>query len=451
MVTGLTSYYYPIGNIGVPVTYHVKVTPDSGTGYASATIELFDTTLPYSSLSSPATIYMGDFLGSGQNVNGAGPVYFNYNSDVIEVQLATSGSDTIEADNASPSTFTLIFGMAGDDTITGYVGYDHLWAGEDDDLLIGGGGDDFLEGWSGDDIIWGGDQNNMWDSGYANDRDWLWGNIIATGVSITSEINLLYGSGGNDGINGAGGPDEIWGGAGNDLVHGYPGDDIIHGGDGTFASGTGDDYLTGGLGVDQILGEDGNDIIRGDDLTASSGSGDFLEGGEGMDNIWGGEGDDYIRGDDGDDFVRGEADDDTIYGDSGNDALDGGAGTDVLFGDDGSGGGSGGKDFLFDFDATGGDTLSGEGGDDLLWSVDSSATSDSIDGGSGSDEYWVDTSPTTEVPTTCETAGTGSGPGSSFTAPVDFFVGFANDQLNWPHDSFDFWHPTTGHAGARSA
>ena len=186
----------------------------------------------------------------------------------------------------------------------------------------------------------------------------------------------------DDLINGSTEIDNIYGVGGNDTLNGLDGDDRIYGG-------TGNDALDGGDGRDTLFGDGGNDIIFGgtdsDGISGGDGS-DNLHGGLGDDSLDGGEGDDIIYGGDGTDNLRAGNDDasmvNSLYGEAGNDNLSGGEGQDRLEGDadNDSLSGGGAADLLIG--GTGNDVLDGGTGDDI---VDGGAGIDSLIGGLGID------------------------------------------------------------------
>jgi len=66
---------------------------------------------------------------------------------------------------------------------------------------------------------------------------------------------LVFGTGGTDGLIGNGGNDELLGGAGDDILLGGAGIDVLFGG-------TGNDYLAGGAGTDYLYGGEGLDTYK---------------------------------------------------------------------------------------------------------------------------------------------------------------------------------------------
>jgi Ca2+-binding RTX toxin-like protein len=151
----------------------------------------------------------------------------------------------------------------------------------------------------------------------------------------------------------------------------------------------GDDNLVGTTGDDQIYAFGGNDFVFG------RGGNDLLDGGDGHDQLRAGEGDDRLLGGDGDDFLAGGDGDDILDGGAGWDrtsfftgatagvtvdlriqgvAQNTGRGMDTLIGIEHTSGtafddvliGNDGDNWLWG-DPTGNDTISGNGGNDLIW------------------------------------------------------------------------------------
>lgn len=77
------------------------------------------------------------------------------------ITIGTDSNDTLTADETGGEVFGLdgddkLTGGSGDDTLTGGSGIDELFGGIGDDELFGGTGDDFLTGGTGSDILTGG-------------------------------------------------------------------------------------------------------------------------------------------------------------------------------------------------------------------------------------------------------------------------------------------------------
>src|SRR3954453_3475925 len=178
-------------------------------------------------------------------------------------------------------------------------------------------------------------------------------------ASRTSRTVQVFGEDGNDRLAGASGRDTLAGGAGDDNLPGAAGADRLRGG-------SGNHQLSGNSGRDNLQGGDGNDV---------------LDGGSGNDFESGGNGDDVLR--------QGVAPNgaDSLFGDGGNDTVDYGARAapvNVTVDDQPGDGdrrsnerdnvrssvervmGGAGSDVLIGRDSSGGDTLVGGTGDDVL-------------------------------------------------------------------------------------
>ena len=287
-----------------------------------------------------------------------------------------------------------MFGLDGNDVLTGGTGNDYLFGGLGNDRLSGDIGDDELRGQEGDDELFGLDGNDVLTGGTGNDyllgglgNDRLSGDTGDDDLRGEDGDDQLFGLDGHDVLTGGAGNDYLLGGLGNDRLSGDIGDDELRGqeGDDELFGLDGNDLLTGGAGKDFVIGGGGNDRLMGDtgadDLRGEDGNDtvfgmegdDLLTGGAGDDSLNGGAGIDQLAGDVGDDELYGEDGDDALFGMDGNDLLVGGIGNDHLSG-------SAGADRLFG-DA-GDDELDGEDGDDYLEGSDGN---DQLDGGAGVD------------------------------------------------------------------
>ncbi len=105
----------------------------------------------------------------------------------------SAGDDTIDCTNASPGK--TIYGLAGNDTVTGTAYADKIYGGTGNDTMTGGPGNDTLKGDAGNDTV--------------------------------------TGSAGNDSLVGGTGADTLSGGTGSDTISAVPADasaDILNGG-----------------------------------------------------------------------------------------------------------------------------------------------------------------------------------------------------------------------------
>lgn len=273
-------------------------------------------------------------------------------------------------------------GGEGMDTLRGDDGNDNLNGGTESDTLVGFAGRDTLNGNNGDDRLFGGLDNDRLDGGVGND--------------------LLRGNEGQDTLIGARGNDTLVGGDGDDTLFGGFDDDVLRGE-------AQNDRLDGGRGVDRHFGEDGNDTIIGgagadennggagiDLVDYSAGNAavalNLLTGGtqgnangdtfSGIEQVFGTNSGDTIIGDGADNLLSGFDGDDRLEGGDGRDTLNGGSGNDILVGQNGA-------DRLVG--NGGSDTLVGNGASDTLLgqsgndTLNGSAGEDVLEGGFGSD------------------------------------------------------------------
>ena len=321
-------------------------------------------------------------------------------------QQGTSGNDTLSGVGTNDheiNTSDIIYGLAGNDSITANAGDDTVYGGAGDDYIEAGSGNDIVEGNEDADTIYGEDGNDTIYGNEGNDARLDGGNgedIVYGGTGN----DLIYGGAANDTLFGEEGNDTVYGGSGNDYIEGGDGDDTLNGeadidrlmgglGNDTLSGGTGNDYLLGEAGTDTLNGNDGDDILDG-------GAGnDTLNGGNNNDTIFGGDGDDiinpgtgndyvyagsgndqvtdaasssssqkYVHGEDGDDTISLGDSNDFIYGGNGNDVISGGSGNDFIDGGEGN------------------DTLNGNSFNDTIYG---GAGDDTINPGTGNDTVYA--------------------------------------------------------------
>jgi Ca2+-binding RTX toxin-like protein len=152
-------------------------------------------------------------------------------------------------------------------------------------------------------------------------------------------------------VSGAGGDDHI------SIDGHWRGSRFFSGGDGndTLSIDTSGGRHGGGKEDFDLSGDAGNDSLTGGKHE------DVLSGGPGDDTLKGGSGNDNVSGDEGNDQLFGEAHNDQLDGGPGNDKVDGGKGSDVMLG---------GTE------------------DDTFFAVDGKP--DSLDGGDGFDDAYID-------------------------------------------------------------
>jgi Ca2+-binding RTX toxin-like protein len=250
--------------------------------------------------------------GGAVPIQGGTPTVAN--TSLIEL-FGLAGDDNLSLDEVNGALpRALLFGGAGNDTLTGGSGNDQLFgeAGNDtlfgkggNDLLFGGAGNDRLIGGSGDDQVFGqaDDDRIIWNPGDGTDLNEGGDGIDTIEVNggnaaevftatpngsrvrfdrvspapftldIGTAENLVVNmNGGDDTFTGANGLAPLIkltvdGGAGNDTITGGDGNDTLLGGDGddTIIGGRGDDLMLGGAGDDVFVWNpgDGSDVVEG--------------------------------------------------------------------------------------------------------------------------------------------------------------------------------------------
>ncbi|CAA6606450.1 hypothetical protein MTBLM1_90119 [Rhodospirillaceae bacterium LM-1] len=267
----------------------------------------------------------------------------NYGYIVAGTASGASTDDVIDASVTSAGYFpspigSIIFGLDGNDTITGTTA------------------DDVIYGDSGNDIITGGAGNNKLDGGDGNDWAWYSGAdsvtvYMGTGTASTVYSSVSY----NDSLSGI---EHVKGSGGNDFFYfsnlftsatsvtgGAGTDTLILTGD--YSSGVSLTHLdtvetvslSGGTSYNVTLGVSTSALTYIDASTASSaifdgsanGGGFSFHGSAGADSIIGGSANDTLVGGSSADSINGGSGFDTLIGGMGSDHLTGGAGNDVFY------------------------------------------------------------------------------------------------------------------------
>ena len=203
-------------------------------------------------------------------------------NDDKDVVYGGAGNDTITTGDDAD----LIYGGTGNDTIDGGIDADTIYGGDGNDTIIGGEGSDIIDGGAGDDVIYAGldpsapDVLNIPDDGTGP---------FGPDLVPNNGMDVVHGGDGNDTIYGADDDDTLFGDAGNDYIDGGIDDDTIDGGTGddTLLGGQGDDAIIGGTGNDNIDGGTGADIMSGGDdrdTFTNITAGDVVDGNEGGDD-----------------------------------------------------------------------------------------------------------------------------------------------------------------------
>ncbi len=322
--------------------------------------------------------------GGDGNDNLLGDCY-NFYFSTSGVLYGGAGNDTLTGNNGSD----LLVGGAGNDTLLGEYIYSFMPGG---DIFDGGPGNDSLQGGKGNDIY-------LFDHGYGEDTiedfDTTSGNvdtlkfaldIVRSDVEITRNWNTLV-------FRIKGTTDQVLVPSG--ITKSPRQLERIEFGDGTVLTGDevtliseeirgtpGNDTITGSAIRDRIYAEAGNDAIYG------SGGDDLIEGGPGNDTLLG----DYyqISGYEGNDTLDGGSGDDSLQGSLGNDTylLGRGYGTDTILDYDAT---PGNVDTLrFKSDVLPGDIKASTDGWHLYFSIEGTGDSIKISYYYFRSQYWVE-------------------------------------------------------------
>ncbi len=258
-------------------------------------------------------------------------------ADTGDTLLGSGGADVIVGDNAQsdvrgdapyPTDLAGGAGLGGGDHLYGGDQADLLYGGLADDRVWAGNGDDYAEGNDGTDRIWGeagdddliGGSSELADGTFTGSEpgrpdagDFLYGgdgqDVVAgdnarithggpphpvmAGHGLTTERGVDLADEDADPAPGRFGGDTIQGGAEADIVFGQRGDDVVSLGDGP-------DYGEGGQGTDTVHGDDGDDDVVGGSYTPVSGGGlDAVGQPDVGDTLAGDAGEDVVLGDDG--------------------------------------------------------------------------------------------------------------------------------------------------------
>lgn len=308
----------------------------------------------------------------------------------LEVLVLTGEGDVDGLGNALDND---LYGNAGDNRLEGGVGADWLYGGEGDDTYVVesaqdrvfeyvGEGIDTLERRFETNLVLADQVENLVLASAVVTGN---GNALNNVVTGNAAANRLSGLDGDDTLLGGDGDDQLWGGTGADMLSGGAGADYLDGGAGA-------DQMQGGAGNDVYIVDDGGDVIveatgGGTDQVQASAShalaGElenlFLTGSAAIDGT-GNALANYLAGNAAANRLDGAGGNDTLVGGAGDDILLGGAGNDAYIVDATSGSDvvdntGGGSDTLFFNSGVTFERLSfSRDGDDLLISIDQSAT-----------------------------------------------------------------------------
>lgn len=290
--------------------------------------------------SSQSTADTGNTLTFGPAPNA---IYGTDNGDIINPNQTLPGQPAVTDGNDA------IYGLGGDDELSGGGGNDSLFGGDGADFLSGDYGDDVLNGGAGFDYLVGGPGNDLLDGGA--DTDYAFLDLqarqsgiditftpdveqqIDTGMGIVTLRNIeqieISGSNLDDRIVGGAGDDRLWGAKGNDTLIGGDGNDIFGDDEGTnfVDGGAGDNRLNVGFGTQGANQAITFDFRDGRAVT-SAGTTTFVNiqsvsviGTNADDTIHGSDGSDYLNGAYGNNIIEGRGGDDYLGSEDGIDTA----------------------------------------------------------------------------------------------------------------------------------
>jgi Ca2+-binding RTX toxin-like protein len=239
----------------------------------------------YENMTGPVNVSADGVAGDGE----AGEAD-NIGTDVEEID-GTDQNDTLTATSSVPPDCSLrcteLIGNGGNDTLNGGSGPDYLEGDSGNDTLNGNAGQDILNADQGADDIHGGadlDEINYDDEPYfgavnpsvsvsiddvANDG--MTGQdgpgtdgAGAAADNVHSDVEVVFGTDGNDTLTGSAGFNELDGGWGNDTIDGRGGSDFLIGD-------IGDDAIQARDNAPDVIECDaGNDTVTSDDIDVVS-------------------------------------------------------------------------------------------------------------------------------------------------------------------------------------
>ena len=352
-LSGVDTASYASSSVGVTVDLRLT-SAQSSSGHASG-----DTLISIENLIGSNTA-ADTLIGSNGNVvntiDGGGGNDIIQGLGGADILIGGLGQDTVSyADSdqgvtvdISLSTAQISTGHASGDVLNGF---EHIIGSAHDDVLIANIGENDIFGGDGNDILMGGEGSDELNGQGGNDTaSYLSSNTaVSVYISVGAQSNTFNATqnglivGGPQVVNGAAGDllssiENLTGSLYNDQLFGDTGANILNGSDG-------DDLLVGNAGADILIGGSGSDIASYSttstgvvaNLFNSANNTGHAAGDtyNSIENLMGSTGGDTLTGNNQDNIIWGNSGIDTLYGLDGNDILDGGAGNDSLYGDGG--------------------------------------------------------------------------------------------------------------------
>ena len=324
---------------------------------------------------------------SGGHANGDEVEFFDNGVEVTATEAAPIAATTTDAaltQNTQVSSFESVTGSMHNDRLAGDHRMNVLNGGEGDDTLSGRGGADRLIGGPGADRLDGGSSESSTGVQHIDWAVYRGMMILPDMKGVTVDLDEMEGTAGDAEGDTLVNIELVWGSTGDDMFIASEGVDLIHGDEGNDTV----SYERSDMGVNVSLTDDNNSgiantdapadtdlgtaihyIVDGADVTVADATDAQKEG-----NTNGAAGDRLG----GIENLTGSSKVDTLVGDTSPNVLTGMGGNDMLTGGDETTGG----DKLYGGD--GKDTLNGGGGDDML---NGGAGNDTLNGGLGLDTF----------------------------------------------------------------
>ena len=169
------------------------------------------------------------------------------------LEIGGTGADTLDASIPNAQSQSALYGVGGNDTLTGGSTYTDLFGGNGNDIINMGSGGGRADGGAGADTITAGAGFDTLDYSQSSAGITIDLQSGAAGIGGDAQGDII--SGQFESVFGSNSVDTITGSSNGESIYGLSGDDVINGGDG-------DDVLIGNGGMDTLTGGNGNDTFQ---------------------------------------------------------------------------------------------------------------------------------------------------------------------------------------------
>jgi len=283
-----------------------------------------------------------NYLSRKWTMNGSAGTEGAYfiGGNMADSLLGGSGNDYIYSGAGNDT----INGNGGYDTLDGGTGNDVIFFSNYNQTITGGDGQDTLDftkvSKDSEFPLHRYTDIEVFRFGIRNDT--ITGSVFANTIYAGAGNDVLSGLEGDDSLYGEAGCDTIYGNEGQDYLSGGIGNDILYGnaGDDTLDGGAGQDAMYGGLGDDIYIVDNAKETVQED---ADEGT-DTLQASVSLTQVYDnienftatGSGSVNILGNSLNNVITGNKVANKLYGGDGDDTISGGGGTDQLYGNDGA-------------------------------------------------------------------------------------------------------------------